>query len=425
MRSSFGILFTTVFLDYFGFFIVLPYLFFLAQSLGATPFAYGLLISSYALMQFIFAPILGRLSDRYGRRRVILLSLLGAGISYFIFGIASSLWLLFAGRILAGCTSSTLPVAQSYVADVTSEEARVKYIAILGSGIGLGMIVGPAVGGILSNFYGYAAPSFLASALALANFAAACFRLPEPASRKEGGDSIRIGLTALTGAFRQKAFALLLPATFIATVAFVFENAVASPWLQATFGYGSLQVGLIFAYSGVIFALTQGVFVPKMSKRYSATTIALTGLVAITAAYAALGALPLVAVMLPAAGVLTIGFGLTNPTLSSLVSLNAGRGSQGSSLGAAASLNGLAQAVTPAIATSTFSLGVSFGMSGFVMVVAAAVNATVVPLLLSFRRRGYPGASRIGGPIRTASLQGPSSSSGYGTATVRLPGRLA
>ena len=93
LKSSFGVLFTTVFLDFLGFFIVLPYLFFLAQSLGATPFVYGLLITSYALMQFVFAPILGRLSDRYGRRRVLLLSLLGASASYFVFGIASSLWM--------------------------------------------------------------------------------------------------------------------------------------------------------------------------------------------------------------------------------------------------------------------------------------------------------------------------------------------
>jgi len=393
--TAFWVLFTTVFLDYFGFFIVLPYLYFLAQSLGATPFIYGLLLASFALMQFVFAPILGRLSDRYGRRRVIMLSLLGAGASYFVFGIASSLWLLFAGRILAGCTSSTLPVAQSYVADVTSEDVRVKYVGILGSGIGLGMIAGPAVGGILSGLYGYVAPSFLASAFAFSNFVAAYFRLPEPSVRSDHGESSRVGLAPLLETFRRQAFVFLLPATFIATIAFVFENAVASPWLQTTFGYGSFQVGLIFAYSGVVFAFTQGVLVPNMSKKYAATTISLTGLVTVSIAYVALGVFPHLAVLILGAGILTVGFGLTSPTLSALVSLNASKESQGGSLGAAASMNGLAQFITPAIATSIFSVGVSFGMSGLVMVVAGMVNALALPLLFLFRRRRFPGASVI------------------------------
>ena len=281
------------------------------------------------------------------------------------------------------------------MADVTTKEARVKYVGILGAAIGLGMIVGPAVGGVLSALYGYAAPSFLASALAFSNFSAAYFRLPEPSTKMTNTDSPHIGLTTLIGALRRKAFVLLLPATFVATVAFVFENAVASPWLQTTFHYGPFQVGLIFAYSGVLYAVTQGVLVPMLSKRMAATTIVLLGLVSTTVAYVVLGAFADVQVLVPMAGLLTIGFGLTAPTLSALISLNAEVDSQGGALGAAASLNGLAQALTPGLATSIFSFGVSLGMNGFVMVAAGGVSAVALPVILAFARGGYPGTAKL------------------------------
>jgi DHA1 family tetracycline resistance protein-like MFS transporter len=149
----FTVLFITVFLDLLGFTIVIPYLYFYAQSLGASEFTFGLLLTSYSLMQFIFTPIWGRLSDRYGRRPILLISLFGSGISLFMFGLASSIWLLFASRIVAGIMGSTINVAQAYVTDITAPDARMKSLGLLGAAFGLGFVLGPAIGGTLSGLY--------------------------------------------------------------------------------------------------------------------------------------------------------------------------------------------------------------------------------------------------------------------------------
>ncbi len=393
-RSAFGVLFTTVFLDFLGFAIVLPYLFFLAQSFGATPFTYGLLVASYSLMQFVFTPILGQLSDRYGRRRIILLSLFGAGLSYFLFGIASALWLLFAARIIAGATESTLSVAQAYVADVTTKEDRLKYMGLLGAGVGLGLIFGPALGGTLSSLYGYAVPSFIASALAFSNLAAAFFRLPEP-SRDRVARSKRLGFSSFKNAFGRKELSLLLSLYFAAILAFVFESVTATPWLQAMFGYGPFQTGLVFFYIGIVYALTQAVLIPKLSKRYTTASLALMGLLAISIGYAILGSFPSVAVLLLMGGLLSFGDGLMNATLNTLISLNAEAESQGSTLGVAQSLNGLAQTIAPGIATLIFTLGTSIGLNGLAFISAAIINSIALPLLFVFRTRRYPGTFRI------------------------------
>ena len=163
-RKTLSVLLSVVFLDNLGYAILFPYVFFYASSLGASAFAYGLLLSSYSLMSFIFTPVIARLSDRYGRRSILLPALLTSGLSYVVFGLANVLWLLFIARIIAGTTAATIPVAQAYVADVTTAKERLKYLAWTGAAGGLAFIVGQAIGGVLSGFFGYAVPSFLAAA---------------------------------------------------------------------------------------------------------------------------------------------------------------------------------------------------------------------------------------------------------------------
>src|ERR671917_1608993 len=160
-RSPLAVIFVTVFIDLVGFGIVIPLLPFYATRFGASPFAIGLLFASYSLMQLVFSPVLGRLSDRHGRRPVLLLSLLGTALGFLILGFADSLLLLFVGRIIDGISGANISTAQAYVADVTTPENRAKGMGLVGAAFGLGFIFGPAIGGTLS-LWGKSVPFVLA-----------------------------------------------------------------------------------------------------------------------------------------------------------------------------------------------------------------------------------------------------------------------
>lgn len=174
------IILITVFIDLIGFGMVIPILPFYAETspFNATPFQIGLLFSIYSWMQFFFAPVLGRLSDRYGRRPILFVSLLGSAVGYFVIGFADTLLLVFLGRVIGGITGANISTAQAYIADVTSKENRAKGMGLFGATFGLGFILGPAIAGILSK-YGVHVPFYFAAILSLANSIALYFVLPE------------------------------------------------------------------------------------------------------------------------------------------------------------------------------------------------------------------------------------------------------
>src|SRR3712207_6355401 len=169
-RSPLLVIFVTVFIDLVGFGIVIPVLPFYVEGtrFDASPRVVGLLFASYSVMQLVFSPILGRLSDRRGRRPVLFLSLLGTSLGFFVLGFANTLWMLFAGRIIDGITGGNISTAQAYIADVTTERDRAKGMGMIGAAFGLGFIFGPALGGILSR-WGVHVPFLFAGLLSLAN----------------------------------------------------------------------------------------------------------------------------------------------------------------------------------------------------------------------------------------------------------------
>src|SRR5438477_1134446 len=180
-RSPLLVIFITIFIDLVGFGIVIPVLPFYAEGtkFGATPREVGLLFASYSFMQLIFAPVLGRLSDKYGRRPILLISLLGTSLGFLILGFATTLWMLFLGRIIDGISGGNISTAQAYIADITSKEDRAKGMGLIGAAFGLGFIFGPAIGGLLIS-YGFQWPSLFAAGLSLVNLIWAFFVLKEP-----------------------------------------------------------------------------------------------------------------------------------------------------------------------------------------------------------------------------------------------------
>jgi len=383
-KATFSVLFSVVFLDNLGFAIVVPYLFFYVQSLGGDALLYGILLAAYSLMSFIFTPIVARLSDRYGRRKILLVALAVASLAYFLFGTAQMLWVLFLGRMLSGTTAATVPVAQAYVADVTTKEQRLKYLGLLGAAAGLAFIFGPAIGGTLSTYFGYGVPSFLASALAFTNLVSAYFLLPEPAAFNT--KRTVLSFRALLATIRKRKMVLLLATYFLFFVAFVFLQSALSPWLQTVFGFGSLETGLVFFFIGAVSVFTQAVLLPLLSKKLDRTSLVILGIIFFVAGLSILSVVSNFTVLLAVAAMSSFGFGIQFVTYNTLISINASEAAQGGTLGVAWAIAGAAQSIAPVLAASAFSFGASVGFVGLAFLVSALIGLATIPLVLVFKK---------------------------------------
>jgi DHA1 family tetracycline resistance protein-like MFS transporter len=383
-RATFGVLSSVVFLDNLGFAIVVPYLYFYVLALGGSPLVYGVLLASYSLMSFIFTPLVARFSDRFGRRKILLAALAVSSLSYFLFGVAQAIWLLFVGRMLAGTTAATVPIAQAYVADVTTPNQRLKYLGLLGAAAGLAFIFGPAIGGTLGALFSYVIPSFLASALAFTNLVLAYFLLPEPTSFNI--KKTVISFNALLATLKKRKISLLLAIYFLFFVAFVFLQAALSPWLAAVFNFGSLQTGWVFFFIGGISVFSQAVLLPTLNRRFSQLTLLLCGIVALIFGLIALTAVDNLISLLLVAVFVSFGFGVQYVTFSTLISLNTPPNAQGGALGVAWAIAGLAQTIAPVLAASAFSFGDSIGFVGLAFAISALISITTIPLVLIFKK---------------------------------------
>ncbi len=386
-KRSLVVLFSVVFLDNLGFAIVLPYLLFYVQSLGGDVFMYGLLLTSYSLMAFIFTPLVSRISDRRGRRMILLYALGVSGTSYLIFALANNLWLLFAARMIAGTTAASVPVAQAYAADVSTKQTRIKYLGLLGAAAGLAFIFGPAIGGVLSQLFGFAIPSLLASAIAFTNLFLAFSWLPEPVRPDYDYAKSAFTLQALMDLLKSKGIRLLLAIYFMFILAFVSLQSVLSPWLAATFSFDALMIGLFLFYVGAVSAFTQGLFLPRLSKRWSTATLVQFGIMLFLLSFIVLGVTYNLFILIAVSTVISFGLGILLASLSTLISLNAPKEAQGGTLGIAWSLAALAQTIGPTFATGLFSVGLSMGINGLAFFVSALIALLIVPLLTAFKRQ--------------------------------------
>jgi DHA1 family tetracycline resistance protein-like MFS transporter len=356
-RSPLLVIFITVFIDLVGFGIVIPVLPFYAEGtkFGATPSQVGLLFASYSVMQLIFAPVLGRLSDKYGRRPVLLISLLGTALGFLILGFANTLLLLFVGRIIDGISGGNISTAQAYIADVTTKENRAKGMGLIGAAFGLGFVFGPAIGGILSR-WGINVPFLFAGGLALSNAVLLFFALPETVTRdhpaRVSAASGR-GWSNLLAALRKPALASVLMIYFLGIVAFSIMTASFSLFMMFRLGYDAFHNGWIFAFVGVISATVQGGLIGRLVKRFGEPLLVIVGALVFASSLMLVPFLTPqtgLAIILSIAAATSIGQALSAPTLSSLASKSASAAQQGSVLGVMQSVASLARAVGPSLA---------------------------------------------------------------------------
>jgi MFS transporter, DHA1 family, tetracycline resistance protein len=347
-----GIVFTTVLIDLIGFGIVLPILPLWAEEFGASPVEIGVITASYAVMQLIFAPVLGRISDRHGRRPVILVSLVGTVIAFLMIGFAQGLLIIFIARVLQGIAGASYAAAQAYVADVTTPAERAHGMGLIGAAFGLGFLLGPAIGALFAAI-DPRAPFFAAAALALANLLIAYRRLPESV-RPGSAPAVRPGLGVLRRALAGRRLAPFVWLTFIANFAFIGMETTFALFGSQRFGYGMVEMGLLFAYIGALVVVTQGLLVRRMVARAGEGRVLVTGLVATGAGFLLMAPAQSLWLLLAALALLAVGSGLVFATTATLISLASGEGEQGAVLGLTASVGSAARIAGPLVGTALF-----------------------------------------------------------------------
>ncbi|MBD2124587.1 MFS transporter [Trichocoleus sp. FACHB-262] len=357
-RKAITFIFITVLLDLLGAGILVPVIPFLVGQFNQDALMVGLLALSFYAAQFLATPALGSLSDRFGRRPVLIISVLGTGISHFLFGFANSLWLLFAARLLDGITGGNISVAQAYIADASAPQDRTKNFGLIGAAFGVGFIMGPALGGWLSQI-SLQAPAFVAGGLSLITTAFGFFVLPEslpPARRVKGTITLKDlnPLGQVGGALQRLGLRGLLLANFAQNFAFsaLQTNFVLFTFIR--FGLGPAQNGSIFAYVGFVSGLMQGLITGQLARRFYERKLMAIGLAMMAFGYAGLALAPEIPMLYLALTFTAVGSGITNPTLTSLISKQVSSQEQGTVLGATQALASLALIVGPVWAGITF-----------------------------------------------------------------------
>jgi DHA1 family tetracycline resistance protein-like MFS transporter len=345
------IIFLIVFVDLLGFSLILPLLPYYAATFGADAFVTGLLVASYAVAQLLGAPILGRLSDRFGRRPILLVSLFGTFLGFLLLGFAGALWMLFASRVIDGLTGGNISVAQAYITDVTDEKNRAKGLGMIGAAFGLGFIIGPAVGGLLS-IYGYAVPAFAAAALSFTNLLAVFFFLPESltderraalAAQKKPPFTLR----ALVNALNRPRVGPLLHTRFFFSLAFATFQSIFALYAQYRLGLTAQTTGYVLAYVGLLSVIVQGFAVGKLTARFSETRIIFVSSIVMALALLAWAFVPNVLTLLIVLAPMAFAGGTLNTVLSSALTKAVYPEEIGGTLGLAASVESLTRVIAP------------------------------------------------------------------------------
>lgn len=340
---------------------MIPMLPFYARSLGASAFEIGLLMAAYSIVQFFAAPVWGRASDIYGRRKILLLTVWGQAIAFVIAALAQSFWILLLSRALAGGFGGNISTASAYMADITTPETRAKGMGLIGAAFGLGFVFGPAIGGLLIPF-GYEWPSWAAAFLGFANVIAIWKVLPEPLREREQREKNRrkLSLKDLRLVLNQRRLMIPIGIFFLFTAAFVQMEVTFGLFVVDQLHFTERSAGLLLAGVGLIMAFIQGGAVGRLSQRFGEVRLILVGSAFLSVGLFLLAQSRSLNALLLSLFFLAMGYSLSNPCLMSFVSKAAGSDRYGGVMGIYQAGGSLARIISPLAAGYLYKLQVSY-----------------------------------------------------------------
>ncbi|QBD79177.1 MFS transporter [Ktedonosporobacter rubrisoli] len=360
-RSPLLLMALTILIDFTGFGLIIPLLPFWAERLGANAVEIGLITTVYAVAQFIFTPVLGAFSDRYGRKPVIVVSLLIEVIALIATALSTSLPLLLIARFIGGLGASNIGSAQAVVSDVTGPQDRAKGMGFIGASIGLGFVIGPALGGLLAPL-GLTIPFWIAAGVAVLNAFLVLLLLPETHKSSEQQETqathahpLSLFFSSWQRAWKHPAVIQLVVVNLLYTIAFTGMETVFPLFTQHIFGWTAVQNGYIFTYIGILVVIMQGGLVGRLVKRWNERRVMLAGLVLLGAGLLLLAFSSQLASVLVTVGLLSVGDGAVTPTVSTLLSFASPANLQGETLGLAQGIGGLGRIIGPLIAGSAYT----------------------------------------------------------------------
>ncbi|MFZ2025958.1 MAG: MFS transporter [Microgenomates group bacterium] len=375
MKSNKGLMtiFLIVFVDLLGFGIVLPLLPYIAEKYEATPLTIGILGATYSFFQLVSGPILGRLSDRYGRKKLLAISQFGSAIGYLLLGMAHNLPLLFLARVIDGITGGNISIAQAYIADVTTKENRAKGMGIIGAAFGLGFIFGPAIGGFLAK-YDYSYPGYFAMVVSLITVFLTMYALPETVNSEERVKSVKAKIT-----FQQfwklatsANIEYLIIVFFLLNSAFSLMQGTFALWTQKRFNFGPEQNGYIFAFIGIVSVIAQLKLLPLLVKKFHERVLLNYSTIFFGIGFLLIPFVPNPWYLLATQSFIIFGNAMANPAIQALASENVPKEEYGETLGFLQSAGSLGRIVGPVLGGYLFgALGIDspFFFAAFILFV--------------------------------------------------------
>ncbi|MGE5182950.1 MAG: MFS transporter [Acidobacteriota bacterium] len=353
-RSPLFPIFLIVLVDVLGFTIVIPLLALYAEKFGASPLVATTLVSVYAVCSLIATPVIGNLSDRHGRRPLLLVSQAGTCAGFLVLGTATSLWMVFVGRILDGITAGNLSTAQAYISDHTKPEDRAKAFGIIGIAFGVGFMFGPGLGGYLGQ-YGMHIPFLVSAGLSFLSIVCTYTllprNLPPQAHEAPGGPGGRrpgaFDFATYADFFRRPGLGAIYAQFFLFTFAFSAFTSGFALFAEQRFGWSARQTGYLFTYAGFLGIILQGGLIGRLVKRYGEIQLGIAGFAAAAAGYVLLGLAQTVTLLVVVATINGFGNGVLRPVLTSRISQAVGRHEQGIAIGISGSLSSLAMTLAP------------------------------------------------------------------------------